>query len=74
MMAGLGLGEILLIGVLGLIFVGPQKIPELARSLGRGLREFRRAKDELQEELTTEKPCALPPSSSQGGQEKNQQK
>ena len=51
MMFGLGVGEVILICVLGLIFVGPKKIPELARSLGRGIQEFRRAKDEVLEEL-----------------------
>ena len=46
-MFGLGFGEVLLILALGLIFIGPKKLPELARGLGRGLREFQRAKDEV---------------------------
>ena len=46
-MFGLGFGEILLILALALIFIGPKKLPELARGLGRGLREFQRAKDEV---------------------------
>lgn len=50
-MFGLGAGEVFLICALGLIFVGPKKIPELARSLGRGLRAFQSAKDEVAEEL-----------------------
>lgn len=50
-MFGLGIGEVLLICALGLIFVGPKKIPELARSLGKGLREFQRAKGEMMDEF-----------------------
>ncbi len=46
-MFGLGFGEVLLILALGLVFIGPKKLPELARGLGRGLREFQRAKDEV---------------------------
>ena len=50
-MFGLGAGEILVICIFGLIFVGPKKIPDLARSLGRGLRAFQRARDEMVDEL-----------------------
>jgi TatA/E family protein of Tat protein translocase len=46
-MFGLGGGELLLIGFMALIFIGPKKLPELARSLGKGIREFQNAKDEL---------------------------
>lgn len=46
-MFGLGAGEILIILVFALIFIGPKKLPELAKSLGKGLREFQKAKDEL---------------------------
>lgn len=46
-MFGLGAGEILVIGILALIFIGPKKLPELARGLGKGLREFQKAKDDL---------------------------
>ena len=42
-MFGLGVGEILLISVVALIFIGPKKLPELARGLGKGLREFQNA-------------------------------
>lgn len=50
-MFGLGMGEILVILVLALLFIGPKKIPELARSLGKGIREFQNAKDELMNEI-----------------------
>lgn len=46
-MFGLGAGEIFLILAFALIFIGPKKLPELARSLGKGVREFQNAKDEL---------------------------
>ncbi|MEK6624032.1 MAG: twin-arginine translocase TatA/TatE family subunit [Bdellovibrionota bacterium] len=50
-MFGLGAGEMLLIGVIALVFIGPKKIPELARGLGKGLREFQKAKDDFQENI-----------------------
>ena len=42
-MFGLGMGEILIILVIALIFIGPKKLPGLARGLGRGLKEFQDA-------------------------------
>ncbi|MDA9793296.1 twin-arginine translocase TatA/TatE family subunit [Bacteriovoracaceae bacterium] len=50
-MFGLGLGEILLICVFLLIFIGPKKLPELARGLGKGIREFQRASQDLKQEV-----------------------
>lgn len=50
-MFGLGAGEIFLIVVAALIFVGPKKLPELARGLGKGIREFQKAKDDLVKEV-----------------------
>ncbi len=46
-MFGLGAGELLIIFVFALIFIGPKKLPELAKSLGKGLREFQKAKDDF---------------------------
>ena len=46
-MFGLGAGEIAIIGFLSLILIGPKKLPELARSLGKGFREFQKAKDDM---------------------------
>ncbi|MCS7075963.1 MAG: twin-arginine translocase TatA/TatE family subunit [Bacteroidia bacterium] len=45
----LGGGEIILILLVILIFFGAKKIPELARGLGQGMREFRKASQEIQE-------------------------
>jgi Tat protein translocase TatB subunit len=48
-MFGIGFPELLMILVVALIVVGPSKLPDLARALGRGYAEFRRATDELKE-------------------------
>ena len=42
-MGNLGLTEILLIGGLLMIFFGPSKLPQLGRSLGEGIQEFKKA-------------------------------
>ena len=46
-MFNLGMPEIILILVVALIVMGPKKLPEMAKSLGKGLREFRKAADDL---------------------------
>jgi len=48
---GLGGWEILLILLVLLIFFGAKKIPELARGLGKGIREFKDATKEIKDEL-----------------------
>ncbi len=48
---GLGGTEVLLILAVVLIFFGPKKIPELARGLGRGIREFKDATKEIKNEI-----------------------
>lgn len=53
-MFGLGFWEIAVILGLALIVFGPSKLPELARSLGRGLKEFRKATDELKSTIDAE--------------------
>lgn len=50
-MFGLGAGELLIIFVFALIFIGPKKLPELARGLGKGIREFQKAKDEMMDHV-----------------------
>jgi len=50
-MFGIGMPELLLILGLALIVLGPKKLPELAKALGKGLLEFRRATDELKDEF-----------------------
>jgi len=53
MFENLGGGEVLLIFLVILILFGPKKIPELATSLGKGLRKFREAKEGLEDQLKT---------------------
>jgi Tat protein translocase TatB subunit len=47
-MFGIGMQELLIILVIALIVVGPRKLPELAKSLGRGFAEFKRTADDFQ--------------------------
>lgn len=53
-MFGLGIWEIAVILVVGLLFLGPEKLPKVARKLGRGVREVRRAATEFQRSINTE--------------------
>jgi len=51
---GLGGGELLLIGLAILLFFGGKKLPELMRGLGKGIREFQDAKNEVKEQINKE--------------------
>jgi len=46
-MGNLGLTEMLLIGLALLIFFGPSRLPELGKSIGKGIQEFKKASREL---------------------------
>ncbi len=48
-MGNLGMQEIIVIFVLALIVFGPRKLPELGKSLGKGLAEFKKASNELKQ-------------------------
>jgi TatA/E family protein of Tat protein translocase len=48
---GIGFQELLVILVIALLVFGPKQLPELARSLGRGMAEFRRASSDLRQSL-----------------------
>ena len=50
-MFGIGMTELMVIFVIGLVVLGPKRLPELARTLGRSMAEFRRASNELRREF-----------------------
>ena len=50
-MFGIGMPEMLLILAIALIVIGPKKLPDLAKSLGRAMREFKKATNELKETM-----------------------
>ncbi len=50
-MGNLGSGEILLIVLVILILFGSKKIPELAQGIGKGMREFKKALNDVQEDI-----------------------
>jgi len=53
-MGPLGIPEMIIIAVVALIFFGPRKLPELGRSLGKSLAEFKRASNDLKNSLDDE--------------------
>jgi sec-independent protein translocase protein TatA len=54
MFGNIGFPELIIIFALALLVFGPKKLPEVGRSLGRALREFRRTTDEIKEKLEEE--------------------
>jgi len=60
-MFGLGTGELLLLLFIALVFIGPKKLPELARGLGRGIREFQKAKDDFMDQMNQPDPKPTDP-------------
>ena len=53
-MGNLGMQEILLILVIALLIMGPKKLPDLAKALGRAFAEFKRATEDLKKDLNVE--------------------
>ena len=53
-MFGLGVPELLLIMIVALIVFGPRKLPEIGRTLGKALGEFRKATDDLKNTIERE--------------------
>jgi sec-independent protein translocase protein TatA len=54
MFGSIGMPELIIILVIALIIFGPRKLPELGKSLGRSLNEFKRASTDLQNTLEQE--------------------
>ena len=65
MFGSIGMPELMIIFVIALIIFGPRKLPELGRSMGRSLSEFKRASNELRstldEEIRVEESTPEPP-------------
>ena len=67
-MFGIGVPELILILVVGLIVFGPGKLPEMGRSLGKGIREFRKASNALTAAINAPEPPPAPPAAAPAAQ------
>ena len=54
-MFGIGMQELIIIAIIALLIVGPKKLPDLAKTLGKSFSEFARQQTELP--MTSNKPC-----------------
>jgi TatA/E family protein of Tat protein translocase len=54
MFGSIGGTEVLIIVIIALVVFGPKRLPELGRTVGKGLREFRRASNDLKRSLEDE--------------------
>jgi sec-independent protein translocase protein TatB len=69
-MFGLGFGEIVIIAIVALLVLGPDRLPDAAKTIGKTLRDLRKATDDIKGQLETEiyaddrkvaKPALVPP-------------
>jgi sec-independent protein translocase protein TatA len=63
MFDNIGFSELLLILVVVLLLFGPKKIPELAKSIGKGLSEFKKGLKDIQDEIKSADPDSKKPES-----------
>ena len=54
MLGSIGMPELILIFIVALIVFGPKKLPEIGKSLGKGLAEFKRASDDFKQSIQKE--------------------
>jgi sec-independent protein translocase protein TatB len=59
-MFGLGMGELLVILAIALLFLGPKKLPDLASTLGKAIRSFRKATSDLSSQLDVDESVKQP--------------
>jgi sec-independent protein translocase protein TatA len=57
-MPSIGWQELIIILIIVMVVLGPKKLPEVGRSLGKGIKEFKKSTTELQEQLVSEAPKA----------------
>lgn len=76
-MFGLGMTEIILIAVVALVVVGPKRLPDIAKSIGKGYGEFRRSFGDLKQSMNfddIDKPAgSSSPTSTQSKEERRQE-
>jgi sec-independent protein translocase protein TatB len=69
-MFGLGFGEIVIIAILALVLLGPERLPDAAKTFGKAMRELKKHTDDLRDQFETElyaderaklKPALVPP-------------
>ena len=69
-MFGIGTTELIIIMFIILLIFGAKKLPELAQGLGKGIREFKKASNEIQEELKVNTEPEPPKEKPDGSEEK----
>ncbi len=73
-MFGVGIPEILIILVIDLLVLGPQKLPELAKALGKAMGEFKRATRDLRETMDLDNLDVTEPSSKEKDKKEEEEK